>query len=131
MQRQVHSIFEEVYSSSVAWLFDLRRNSIKPLHRIEVREGEMVVTFDLPGVEKEDISLSATEDELSIEAKMKRPIWLMVGGSFQKRVQFERYAKKINLPVKVDPDQAKAKVRNGLLTTRFSLAHEGTIVKVE
>ena len=119
IERQAREDIDETYSSSIHWLFDLARHSVKPLHRIDIVGREIVVTFDLPGVEKKDVSLSVSGDILSIEAKMKQPVLLMVGGTLQKRVQFEKYWKRIKLPVRVEPDKAKAKMKNGLLTVTF------------
>src|SRR5437870_12618783 len=90
IEREVEEIFEEAYSSSVNWLFDLENKSVKPLFRVDVGDNELLVTIDLPGVDKKDISLSATQDALSIEAKMKTPISLMVGGSVQELRSEER-----------------------------------------
>jgi HSP20 family protein len=131
IEKSVDTIFEEAFSSSVDWLFDVKRNVVKPLFMVEVRDTELIVRFDLPGVEKEEIRLSASEDTLSVEAKMKKPISLMVGGSLQKTVQFEKYAKKIRLPVRIEPDQGTAKVSRGMLTIRFPLTHKGMGLKVE
>lgn len=119
IEKQALEAIDETYSSSIHWLFDLARNSVKPLHRIDIVGREVVVTFDLPGVEKKDVSLSVSGDILSIEAKMKQPVLLMVGGTLQKRVQFEKYWKRIKLPVRVETDKAKAKMKNGLLTVTF------------
>jgi HSP20 family protein len=72
-------------------------------------------------VEKKDVALSVSGDVLSIEARMKQPIYLMVGGTLQERVQFEKYWKRIKLPVRVDSNKAQAKLRNGILTVKFPL----------
>jgi HSP20 family molecular chaperone IbpA len=131
VEKRIDATFEEAYSSSVNWLFDLNKKSVKPLFRVDIGDGELLVTIDLPGVEKKDISLSATEDTLTIEAKMKRPISLMVGGSLQELVEFEKYTKRIRLPVKIEPDKARARVVRGILAIRFPLAHKGTILTIE
>ena len=131
VEKRIDETFEEAYSSSVNWLFDLKKKSVKPLFRVDIGDGELLVTIDLPGVEKKDISLSATEDTLTIEAKMKRPISLMVGGSFQELVEFEKYARRIRLPVKLELDKARARVVRGILAIRFPLAHKGTILTIE
>jgi HSP20 family molecular chaperone IbpA len=62
---------------------------------------------------------------------MKRPISLMVGGSLQELVEFEKYTKRIRLPVKIEPDKARARVVRGILAIRFPLAHKGTILTIE
>ena len=131
IEKSIDTIFEEAFSSSVNWLFDVKCNVVKPLFKVEVRDTELIVRFDLPGVEKEDIRLSASEDTLSVEAKMKKPISLMVGGSLQKTVHFEKYAKKVRLPVRIEPDKGTAKVSRGMLTIRFPLTHNGMGLKVE
>lgn len=131
VEKKIDETFEEAYSSSVNWLFDLKKRSVKPLFRVDIGDGELLVTIDLPGVEKKDISLSATEDTLTIEAKMKRPISLMVGGSLQELVEFEKYTRRIRLPVKIELDKARARVVGGILAIRFPLAHKGTILTME
>ena len=131
IEREVEEIFEEAYSSSENWLFDLENKSVKPLFRVDVGDNELLVTIDLPGVDKKDISLSATQDALSIEAKMKTPISLMLGGSVQELVEFEKYTRKIKLPVKIEPDKARARVVKGILAIRFPLAHEGARLTIE
>jgi len=131
IEKEVEEIFEEAYSGSVNWLFDLEKKSVKPLFRVDIGENELLVTIDLPRVEKKDISLSATQDALRIEAKMKTPISLMVGGSVQELVEFEKYARKIKLPVKIEPDKARARVVRGILAIRFPLAHQGTRLTIE
>jgi HSP20 family protein len=130
-ERRIDSILAEIYSGSINWLYDLRKNLLRPLYRVEIRDRELIVTFDLPGTEREDITISATENTLSIQAAMKKPVKLMVGGHLQKHVEFEKYAESIRLPVKIDPDKAKATSRNGRLRVRFPLAPHGKSVRVE
>jgi HSP20 family molecular chaperone IbpA len=130
-EKRIDTVLEEIYSGSINWLFDLKNNLLRPLYKIEIRDKELIATFDLPGVKKEDISISATERSLSIEAAMKKPIKLMVGGHIQKHVEFERYAETIQLPAKIIPDKAKSTIREGRLRVRFPLAHQHRPVKVE
>jgi len=124
VEREINSILEEAYSSSISWLFDLERNSLKPLYRIEVGKRQLSILIDLPGVEKQNVSVKVGEDVLSIDARMKRPVTVLVGGTLQKELEFERYWKSITLPVKVDPDKARARIRNGVLKISIPLAQQ-------
>jgi len=124
VERGFNSILEEAYSSSISWLFDLERNSLKPLYRIEIGKKQVSVLIDLPGVEKQNVSIKVGEDVLSIDARMKKPVTVLVGGTLQKELRFERYWKSITLPVKVDPDKARARIRNGVLKIRIPLAQQ-------
>ncbi|TMI43543.1 Hsp20/alpha crystallin family protein [Candidatus Bathyarchaeota archaeon] len=124
VEREINSILEEAYSSSISWLFDLERNSLKPLYRIEVGKRQLSILIDLPGVEKQNVSVKVGEDVLSIDARMKRPVTVLVGGTLQKELEFERYWRSITLPVKVDPDKARARIRNGVLKISIPLAQQ-------
>jgi len=65
---------------------------------IEERE-RIAITMELPGVEKEDIQLNMTEQELEISVDNER----------------RKYHKRVHLPTKVDPKTTKATYKNGIL----------------
>lgn len=130
VDRRVHAILRQTMAGMQNSLFDMDSKSLKPLYRIEVTDEQVVVTFDLPYVRKEDISLTSTEETLSIEAKMKKPVTMKLGGSIQGHFQFEKYSKKIRLPLRVDPDDARASFRDGLLVVSYGTAHKGNAVKI-
>jgi HSP20 family protein len=131
IDREIRALIEDTFSGIEASMFDLEQRCLRPLYRIEVNEREVIVIFDLPYAEKESIELNATEDELEIKAKMRRPVSIMIGGPVQRRTEFEKYLKKIKLPVKVDPEKATAAFRNGVLTVRFPISGKGKQIKIE
>jgi HSP20 family protein len=121
---------EESLLGELRPLFDVKSKSLRPLFRIEATDEAVMVTLDLPRVEKKAISLTSTADTLTVEAKMRKPITLRVGGAIQKHVIFERYTGHFTLPSRVDPLGAKATFRNGLLRVRFPTTRRGKRVKV-
>jgi len=77
-----------------------------------------VVVAELPGVEKEDIELNATEKELIISVDTER----------------RKYYKCLELPAEVDPKSAKASYRNGILEVRLKKVRperRGERIKIE
>mgnify|MGYP000734069888 CR=1 FL=1 len=87
---------------------------------VDVIAGDKVVQVvaELPGVEKDDIKLEATEDELMITAESER----------------RKYRKVVKLPFKVDPKQAKATYKNGVLEVTLNRLEErprGERIRVE
>ncbi|WXG44454.1 MAG: archaeal heat shock protein Hsp20 [Promethearchaeati archaeon SRVP18_Atabeyarchaeia-1] len=71
----------------------------EPLVDVTMTDGEVKVIAELPGVEKDDIKLAATEDELTI--LVDNPI--------------RKYQKAIDLPTEVNPKQLKWTYKNGIL----------------
>jgi HSP20 family protein len=126
----IRSLVEGFLFGEARPLFDLKSRSLRPLYRIEATEGAVVVTLDLPYVEKKGIILTSTENTVEVDAKMKRPVTLRVGGSVQRRVLFRRYTTRIMLPTNVIPEKAKATFRNGLLRVKIPIAKKGNKVKV-
>lgn len=113
ISRSMDAIFSGTFNM-VDRLFDLQERSLRPLFRIQVND-EVRVTVDLPGVKQENLKVTCTEQALTVEAKMSKPVRLRVGGAYQQVEEFERYSATISLPVRVDPKKAKAKINNGRL----------------
>ncbi len=126
----LRSFIEEFLFGEEMPLFDLRSKSLRPLCRIDVTEDAVTVTFDLPYVEKKDITLTSTENTVNVEAEMRKPATLRVGGSVQKHAVFERYTRRVRLPTRVKPESATATFRNGLLRVKFPIARKGERVRI-
>jgi HSP20 family molecular chaperone IbpA len=131
MEEIVRRELREMEADMESMLYDLDSKCLKPLYRLEATDDQLIVTFDLPCVSKDGINISSTEDTLSVEAVMDRPVMLKVGGAVQRRLEFQKYSKKIRLPVKVEPTKAKARFRRGLLVIRFPIAKAGNKLEIE
>ena len=77
---------------------DLKENR-DPLADVMDADGEIRVIIELPGVEKEDVKLSGTDDKLTISVDTPQ----------------RKYFKEVELPAKVDSKKATSKYKNGVL----------------
>lgn len=109
--------------------FEYSSGILEPLYEVSERPGEVVVSIDMPGVSKEDVVLHATENRLYVDAECRKNICLKGVRGHEKI--FTRYRKAISLPSPVDPDQAKATVRNGVLEIRLPKRRGGVKIKVD
>ena len=92
----------------------------EPLVDVIENEEHITVVAELPGVEKDNIKVRATEDTVTISAKGLD----------------KKYYKEVPLPVKVKPETAKASYKNGVLEIRIEKLEkkkegEGIEVKIE
>ncbi len=71
----------------------------EPLTDIIEGDGDIAITIEIPGVEKENIDLNVTEDTLEIKVDAPQ----------------RKYRKVLNLPNKVKPKSTKATYKNGIL----------------
>ena len=86
---------------------------------VDEKKNELYITAEMPGVDKQEIEVSATEEEVLIKAEHGE----------------RKYAKTVKTPGEVDPDSATAKYNNGVLEVTLKLKTflkpEGKSVKVE
>lgn len=90
----------------------------EPLIDVFSTNGEIRVIAEIPGVEKEQIKLNASEKKLTIKAE----------------TEIRKYYKEVDLPEEVDVDSAKSTYKNGVLEVIFKKKKEkveGKTIKIE
>lgn len=95
--------------------WDISRKCMSPLVEIKETEDEIIVTADLPFVNKENIDLTAEEKTLKIRAEMDEDICFESWGGVHRKINFNSFRRKVNLPSKVNPEKAEAKFKEGIL----------------
>ena len=93
-------------------------NEREPLTDV-IEDGKQVaITMELPGVEKKDINVHMTDEELEISVDN----------------ELRKYHKRVRLPTKVDPKTTKATYNNGILDVtvqKRSTGRSGMKISVE
>ena len=108
----------------------------QPLVDVVDRGKELLLTAELPGVDKKDIDVSIDEDSLAIRAESrqeKKEDREQEGYYFHERA-FQGFFRKIPLPSEVVAGKIKAEFRNGILTVNLPKKHplvRGKGIKVE
>lgn len=129
--RGIESLFSETFGMIEESLFDIASRSLRPLFSVDVSEDMVTATFDLPGVNRKDVAITCTEDAISVEAQMARPVRLRVASGQRDQREFVRYSRKVLLPVRVDPDGGSAKFRNGIAVVKLPRRREGKRVRID
>lgn len=80
----------------------------EPLVDIVETDGEIHIVVELPGVEKKDIKLNATEETLTISVDAPQ----------------RKYFKEVGLPARVNIREAKSQYKNGVLEVTFPKAKD-------
>ncbi|HLE34382.1 MAG TPA: Hsp20/alpha crystallin family protein, partial [Nitrososphaerales archaeon] len=90
----------------------------EPLVDVMSSGDEVKVIAELPGVSKEEIKISATENTVTIQTDTAE----------------KKYRKDIDLPDEVDPTSAKSTYKNGMLEITFKRKGKkpsGVSIKIE
>lgn len=97
---------------------------------VDVVEGEkeIILLFDLPGVDQKDIDISVSGDQITVKGERK-PLDGEARFLRQERV-FGPFSRTFALRVPVDIDRVTAVYRNGVLEVRLPKAEEGKARKI-
>ncbi len=112
-KQAVHShemkcIFGQHYVPSMLWGL---KNIPKRLKADVIeKEDSIVVALEVPGVEKEDIDIMATEDDVCIKAKK------VIKCCEDCEDQFDLFSSDVKLPCGIKVESSKASLHNGILT---------------
>lgn len=87
----------------------------KPLTDVVETDEELVVTIEMPGVNKEDIDVSLTADELFIQAKRPAEPEEEDECVHKRERSYDLFKRTIKLPCAVKNEQIKATLCRGIL----------------
>ncbi len=100
---------------------------------IKEMDNELIILMDLPGIEKEDITLKLTEDRLEVKAEKREEDEEEGENYYSVERTFKGFRRVIDLPTFVDPDDASASFKNGVLEVRATKTEEdeGNTLEIE
>ncbi len=79
------------------------------------KDDAVVVKAELPGVNKDDMDISVTEDHVSINATTKQEKEEEKGDYHRREISQGSFSRTVALPAAVQSDQAKASFKDGVL----------------
>jgi len=91
----------------------------------EAQTDEVVVRFELPGVDRNEIDLFVDRRQLVISGERRFPV--APGRSYQQvEIDYGPFDRRIRLGVDIDPDRTSATYEQGVLEVRLALADEAS-----
>ena len=111
-QERLNLLFEDV----MPWEKLEGGNVFAPAVDIKDEGNKLLVTTDLPGINKEDIELNLKEDMLEISAKTGKEKETEEEGYIRKEREYTHFYRAVRLPTSVTEEGSTAKIENGVLT---------------
>jgi HSP20 family protein len=87
-----------------------------PAIDIKEEDDKLVVTTDLPGINKEDVQINLKEDILEISAKTGKETETEEEGYLRRERAYTQFYRAVRLPASVKEEGSTAKIENGVLT---------------
>jgi len=141
MREKMEKMFRELESETLPQIQSQKRSSTpsspsKPFTDVREKDGDVVVTMDLPGVSKEDISISIDGRDLivSAEKSAEKEERDEEKGYIKRERGAGKIGRKVRLPSNVDEEEAKATFQNGVLEVtlpKVEKVEEGKQIEIE
>jgi Molecular chaperone (small heat shock protein) len=112
MQDMLNNMFKE-RSFGEKWS---ETGILAPLVDVKDEGSDILVTTDLPGVEKSDVDLDVSDNLMTISAKRSTRSEENEEGYLRRERTYSSFSRTITLPESVTTEGAKAKLEDGVLT---------------
>jgi HSP20 family protein len=98
------------------FLSELARLDLR-LPKVDIieRDGEVVVKAEVPGVAKDDLDVSVTENAVTIKGVTSHEEKEEKGDYYRSEMRRGAFSRTVGLPCNVDGNQAKAQFKDGVL----------------
>lgn len=95
--------------------------------------GEIIVQTFVAGVKTDDLELAIARDMITIKGKREETRNVDEDDYFVKELYWGRFSRTILLPQEVEPDEAEATEKHGLLTVKLQKVDKGkkNVIKVK
>jgi|SRR3989344_321050 len=84
-------------------------------------ENAIVIKSTIAGVSAGDIDISITSDMVVIKGERKKDHSVKSSDYYYQELYWGRFSRSVILPVDIDPDKAKASMKNGILIIRLPM----------
>ena len=119
LQERMYRIFKEIEPSfmerEMLPVAGGELATVEPFVDVIDKGDKVVVAVDIPGVEKEALSVNISGDRLEVSAERKKEAEEEKDGYVRRERTYTNYYRAIPLPAEVDADKADATFENGVL----------------
>jgi HSP20 family protein len=119
---QMQKMMEELQNKGMGFASDLTQST-----PIDIREedGELVISADMPGVEKEEINVKADENSVEISAESSAEVKEENEKYFRKERRSRKFRRTVPWPKNIDPDTVTAEYEDGVLEVSAEVEEDG------
>ncbi len=124
MQKRMNRLFNDFFSGREGDGDDLILGSWNPAVDVVEHDDSYVIEAELPGMNKNDIKISVTNDVLTIQGEKKVEKEDKKKNFHRTERSYRSFSRTFSLPGNVKADKVEAEFNNGVLTVKVPKSEE-------
>ena len=89
---------------------------IVPAVDVSTTDGEIKVTMEVPGIDKDKLDVTVTDTTVSVRGEIREEKEKKEKDYHRREIRFGSFERTVPLPIECDPAKANAELANGRLT---------------
>jgi HSP20 family protein len=106
---------EDAFQDLVRELFGKADGELMPPVEIAESDAEVTVKMAVPGVDKDQISISVDDHVLNVRGESKKETEEKKKNYYRQEIRYGSFARAVRLPAEVDAGKTAAELKNGML----------------
>src|SRR4029077_6050952 len=124
LRQAMDRLFEDSFVSPLTWRSVEGDSSLNPALDVHQPADESVVSASLAGVRPEDVQITLTGQTLQIRGEFKADEEVKRDQYLYRERRYGTFNRQLQLPVRVQSEQAQATFENGVLTLHIPKAED-------
>jgi HSP20 family protein len=104
---------------------------LEPAAEVAVSDGDVIVKLEVPGVEKDQLHVSVTEDEVTVRGETRKETEEKKKSYYRQEIRYGAFQRTMPLPADVDPAKANAELKDGILKITLPKAAQAKARRVD
>jgi len=89
---------------------------MEPAAELAETDNEVIAKLQVPGVEKDQVTISVTDDTLTVRGETRKEREEKRKNFYRQEIAYGAFERVLGLPAEVDGDRATAELKHGILT---------------
>jgi HSP20 family protein len=104
---------------------------LEPAVDVAESDGEVIVKMEVPGVEKDQLHLTVSDDELTVRGETRKESEEKRKRYYRREIHYGAFQRSVPLPVEVDAAKAHAELQNGVLRVSLPKSRQPKAREIE
>jgi HSP20 family protein len=113
--RRRDDVFDELFREFFRRPISEEGELAEPAVEVAESDGEVIVKMEVPGVEKNQLHLTVSDDRLTVRGEARKESEEKRKNYYRQEIRYGAFQRSVPLPVEVDAAKASAELKNGML----------------